>query len=114
MKLIKLLFWLTPVVSLAEGEGSRCTGGTIKNPLNICSIPELINLILGLVVDIGLPVVALAIIYVGFLFVSARGNESKLSEAKTAFFWTVVGAGIVLGAFVISAAIQGTIDNLKQ
>ena len=112
MKLIKLLFWFAPVTALATGDGSGCTGGTIKNPLNICSIPELINLILGLVIDIGLPVVALAIIYVGFLFVSARGNESKLSEAKTAFLWTVVGAAIVLGAFVISNVIKVTIDNL--
>lgn len=113
MELLK--FWLSillPVTSFADEHGDT-GGGGIGNPLKVSSIPELINLILGLVIDIGLPVVALAIIYVGFLFVSARGNESKLSEAKTAFLWTVVGAAIVLGAFVISTAIEGTINSLK-
>lgn len=108
-----LLSFLLPVTKLALAQGDGTGDGGISNPLKVESIPELINLILGLVIDIGLPVVALAIIYVGFLFVSARGNESKLSEAKTAFLWTVVGAAIVLGAFVISTAIKGTINSLK-
>lgn len=84
------------------------------NPLgSIKDIPTLINKILEIVVDIGLPIVALSIIYVGFLFVVARGNEEKLTQAKGAFFYTMVGAAIVLGAFVISTAIKATVDEIK-
>ena len=88
------------------------TGSGVHNPLNVQSIPEFINKILEIIVQIGLPVVVVAFVYVGFLFVTAQGNEAKLSEAKKAFVWTAIGAAVVLGAFVISTAIKGTIDRL--
>lgn len=103
------LFWIYKV--LAAGEG----GGTIElpNPLgDTKSITALIGKILDIVIQIGLPAIALAIVYTGFLFVKARGNETELTQAKTTLFWTVIGAAVILGAFVIQTAICGTITNL--
>lgn len=88
-------------------------GALIENPLKFNSIAELINAVLGLVVNLGTPLLVLAFVYVGFLFVYARGNETELAKAKQAFFWTVIGAALVLGAFVISAVIQNTIAELQ-
>lgn len=84
----------------------------ITNPLDSDSILQLIQKLLDTVVQIGIPVIALAIVYAGFLFVKAQGNESKLTEAKQILLYTVIGAGIVLGATVISRVIQTTIDSL--
>ena len=53
------------------------------------------------------------IIWSGFLFVTARGSDEKLSTAKKAFAYAVIGAAIVLGAFVIEQALQGTVDQLR-
>ncbi len=106
---------VSPTLVLAQGGGRAPAPGTgpITNPLgSIDSIPKLIDAILKIVVKVGLPLVALAIIYVGFLFVKAQGEPGKLTEAKEAFLYTVIGAGIVLGAFVISQAIQATVTSL--
>lgn len=84
------------------------------NPLsNVETVQQLITKILNLVVQIGLPIIVLMIIYAGFQYVTARGNPEKIKEAHGTILWTVIGAAIVLGAAVISHAISGTIDTLK-
>ncbi|HEY4476389.1 MAG TPA: hypothetical protein VJB69_00135 [Candidatus Paceibacterota bacterium] len=85
----------------------------ITNPLRAKSIVALLTALLDVIVQVGIPVIALAIVYSGFLFVKAQGNESQLSEAKQTLYWTVIGAAIVLGAFVISGVIQSTIVELE-
>ncbi len=106
------LFWIQKV--LAVGEGGE-TPGAITNPLgDIDKISKLITKILEIVVQIGLPLIALAIVYTGFLFIKAQGNETQLTEAKKTLLWTVIGAGVILGAFVIQLAIEGTITELGR
>ena len=56
--------------------------------------------------------VALAIIYCGFLFVSARGNTEKLTKAKEALLYTVIGAAILLGSWAIAIMISETVLSL--
>lgn len=96
--------------------GTGSGGSTeLPNPLgSIETISALIGKILDIVVQIGLPAIALAIVYTGFLFVKARGNETELTQAKTTLFWTVIGAAVILGAFVIQTAIQGTVTELGR
>ncbi len=100
--------------SIGEGVTENPIGGsiTIQNPLNADSLEDFITDILNVVVQIGVPVVAIMIIYTGFLFVTAQGRDDKLKTAKESFVWVIIGAAIVLGAFVISTAIQGTIEQL--
>ena len=52
------------------------------------------------------------IVYVGFLFVAARGNEEKIRSARDALMWTVIGGLILLGAEAISLVIQATVKTL--
>ena len=68
--------------------------------------------ILQFVINIGAIIVILMLVYVGFLFVVAQGNESKISEARNALLWTVIGALILLGAQAISLGIQATVTSL--
>lgn len=88
----------------------------ITNPLNtkIDSIPALIAMILNIVLVIGVPIVALAIIYTGFLFVSARGNSEKITDAKKALGYTLIGAALLLGSWVIANAIGTTIADIAS
>lgn len=87
----------------------------LENPLSgtVGSIPDLVRTILEIAMMIAIPIVALAIIYSGFLFVSAQGNEEKLKKARQTFFYTIIGGALVLGAVVIANAIAGTIDQLR-
>ncbi|NCS99484.1 hypothetical protein GW765_00725 [Candidatus Parcubacteria bacterium] len=85
------------------------------NPLgngSITSINSLIAAILDVVITLGIPVVVLAVIYSGFLFVTALGDKEKIKTARSTFLWTLVGGMIVLGAWVIAQALQTTINNI--
>ena len=87
----------------------------LDNPLsNITSLPELIDKILLAFIQIGVPVAALFIVYSGFLFVFARGNEEKLKMAKTVLTYTLIGTAVLLGAQVISSVIGGTLDQVLK
>ncbi len=85
----------------------------INNPLGSTnSLPALIQIILNGALTIGLPVVSLAVIYCGFLFVAARGNPEKLTKAKDALLWTLIGAAVLLGAWAIATMISATVTGL--
>jgi len=85
----------------------------ITNPIgSIDTINEFINVLLEGVLKIGLPVVALAIIYCGFLFVAARGNEEKITKAKDALLYTLIGAAVLLGSWAIAELIVNTVNEL--
>lgn len=85
-----------------------------KNPLAFRTLQEFFTALLEVIVLIGIPVVVLAIIFVGFLFVTAQGNEQKISSAKRALVWTLLGALLILGAQVLATAVEGTVNQLRQ
>ena len=96
---------LIPAMTFAQAND-----GKLVNPLNnITSIDGFVQTILVGALKIGMPVIALAIIYCGFLFVSARGNSEKIGEAKDALMYTLIGAAILLGAWALALLIKNTV-----
>jgi hypothetical protein len=91
-----------------------CPAGTICNPITATSLNGLLLDILQGVIKIGIPVIALAIIYAGFLLVTARGNEEQLKKGKNTLWYTVIGAAILLGSWAIALLIQQTITSLSS
>lgn len=88
-------------------------GGGLTNPLNnINSLPDFMNAILDAVVTIGSIILTLAIVYVGFLFVQAQGNDEKIKSARSALMWTVIGGLVLLGARTVGLVITSTIGAL--
>lgn len=87
-----------------------------QNPLSLgenATISTFIESILrNIVVPIGAVVSVFFIIYAGFLFVTARGSEDKVTKAKTALLNAVIGTVIILGSWVIAQAISGTVSQL--
>ena len=53
-------------------------------------------------------------VYAGFLFVTARGNETQLGTAKKAFLGAVIGTAIIMGVWVIAKAIVGTVNAIRD
>lgn len=104
----------------SDGGTDTSDGGTdtssdlrLENPLkNIDSFPDLLAAILGAVVQIGFMLLILMLVYVGFKFVAAQGNEEKLRDARSALVWTVIGGLILLGAEAISLVVQSTAEAL--
>lgn len=109
---VSLLSFLLPVF-LVQAQASTCDPAKeLCNPISSTSINDLIRNILQFVIRIGIPIIALAIIYSGFLFVAARGNSEKLGEAKKTLIYTLIGAVILLGAWAIAQLISDTVLSL--
>jgi hypothetical protein len=113
LKLISLSYLLlTPHFALNAATGT-CdpAGGKLCNPLGdtATDVPTFIKTLLTGLLQIGIPIVALAVIYSGFLFVEARGNSEKLTKAKDALLYTLIGAAILLGSWAIAQMISATV-----
>ncbi|MBM2817931.1 MAG: protein of unknown function with transrane region [Parcubacteria group bacterium] len=115
--LISLFF--QPILSYGQDSGDNGGGNkttiTLKNPLGskINNLPSFIYMILDIAFQIGAIFSVLAIIYVGFLFVKARGDPEELKTARTAFLYTVIGIAVLLGAVLIATVIQSTISDVS-
>lgn len=112
-----LFLFLVPVFVLAGGPPNSGYNILIPNPLiggtnNLYSFISLV--INNVLMPLGGVVVVIYIIYSGFLFVTARGNETKLATAKRAFMYAVIGTAILLGAWAISLAIKATIGQITN
>lgn len=84
----------------------------LVNPIKVDNINDFIKILLQGVLKIGMPIIALAIIYCGFLFVQARGKPDEITKAKDALTWTLVGAAILLGSWAIAELIANTVLTL--
>jgi len=93
---------------------ANCVPGELCSPLNsaFSSVPNFIAGFLRVMVMVALPIISLFIVYSGFLFVSARGNTGKLETARNNFVYVIVGAILILGAWVIATMIGGTVQQL--
>ena len=110
----------SPTTQSSGGNSSQSSGGntgqnvTLINPLGAgTSLPALLNDILQFVVQIGSIIVIFMLVYVGFLFIVARGEPGKISEARRALLYTLIGALILLGAEAIALGIQATVQALS-
>lgn len=112
--IILTYIFLLPVLALYADQGpTDCPPGKICNPLSsTTTLPDLIKSILEGALKIGLPLIALAIIYCGFLFVQARGKPEELKKAKDALLYTIIGAAILLGSLAIAQMITNTVTAL--
>jgi hypothetical protein len=88
--------------------------GYLGNPLNpdYSTIPNFIAGALKVLVMVSLPVISFFIVYSGFLFLTAQGSEEGLSKAKRNFMYVILGAILILGAWVIATLIGGTVTQL--
>ncbi len=111
--LIGLAFIPLGVLAGAPGPGTS-PSIQIENPISVSTIQEFVAKVLDIVVTISTPFLVVMFIYSGFLFVWARGKDTELKKAKDVFFYTVIGAALVLGAFILATAIDATINQLKR
>ena len=110
-----IAFIFLPLVSFAAPETNS---SLFENPLKsgtgggVSNIYVLVSKILDFVVQIGAIAVIFAIIYAGFLFVKAQGNETAIEAAKKTLFTAVIGGVILLGAKTFSVVVCNTAKSL--
>lgn len=86
----------------------------LNNPIKVDGIPQFISEALKVMVMVALPIISLFIVYSGFLFVFAQGNQEQLAKAKTNFLYVIIGSIFILGAWVFASLIGGTISELTS
>lgn len=83
---------------------------TLKNPLKVDSVAGLIQSFVVVFSYIVILFAVLAIIWVGFQFILARGNPERMNELKSWLLWIVVGVAIVIGARLIIQVVISTLS----
>lgn len=85
-----------------------------QNPLGcgITSLPQFIKGILTIIVKVGIPIATIFIIWSGFLFLTAQGDEAQLTKAKKSFLWACIGTAVLLGSWLLATAINATIQSI--
>ncbi|MDQ5969102.1 MAG: hypothetical protein QG579_259 [Patescibacteria group bacterium] len=88
----------------------------IQNPIggSDMTIVDFIQKVIDFALTVGIPIIAIAIIYAGLLFVTARGNDKQLETAKNAFTYAVIGGAILLGSFIFAKLIKDTIETIAM
>ena len=85
---------------------------TLTNHLNgITSIEGLALAILEIFITVATPIIILFIIYAGFLYVTAKGDATKVGKATKALTYAIIGAIMILGATVFAEIMKTTIAS---
>ena len=88
--------------------------GTHKGFANPCGWNQLVDLarrLLNFMVYIAVPIAAIAFAYAGWLYLSARGNPSQITQAHGIFLNVLIGIVIILIAWLVVRLI---FDELVQ
>jgi len=129
LSLLLITVIVFPLVTLASGSNTPNPGGgsndpkisvNISNPFNCgqadndnCTLMSLITAILERVI---MPVAAVGvvlwIIWSGFQFVIAQGKPADLETARQNLLWSLIGAGVLLGAAAIAKVVELTVREL--
>jgi uncharacterized RDD family membrane protein YckC len=81
----------------------------LENPLRVTTIEGLLRAIIAVVLVFAVPIIIFFIIYAGFLYVTARGNEQQVQQATRALLYALVGGLLILGAYVLIQIIANLI-----
>ena len=116
IKLFTLCTFILPTFVTAQGVTPPPTPIVINipNPTTAgSSLMEVLNaILLNIVEPIAAVAVVIWIIWAGFGYVLAQGNPAKIEKAHQRLLWSLIGAGILLGAAGISVVVQKTVEAL--
>ena len=93
------------------GDGKLCN--PLKNEMGLWELVEYI--VRDILVEIIAPIViTLALLWSGFMFIAAQGNNDKLIEARRNFLYVVAGSILLIGAYLILEVILNTVEDITN
>ncbi len=102
---VLILLTALPIFAQSQNRG-------LENPLRFTSIERFIEGALQAMVMIALPIISVFIIWAGFMFVKARGKPNEISDAKKNLTYVLIGATLILSAWVLATLIGSTVSQL--
>lgn len=94
--------------------GGGSGGGLSGAPGRDLTIKDVFNIIVGLtcwLTRMAIFLIVIFVMYYGFLFMKAQGDPAKVTEAKKAFLWGIVGIIVILGTYSIIATVAHTVGG---
>ena len=88
--------YFLPIIVNGKFDIGGGTGGGIPNPIDTTSFTVLLERIIGYLVLIGAPILALMVLYGGFMILTAGGNPEKFKSGKDVILYAVIGYTIIL------------------
>lgn len=85
---------------------------SIDDPLDNTTVIQIIDAIMdNFLAPIGFGLAAIMIIWGGILYMTAGGNEQRVSAAKRTIMWAIVGFAIVISAKFIIDLIEYVLES---
>lgn len=105
LPLAAIILGSAPFVAFAQGK--------IPNPLNgVTSLEQVVAIVVNVVQILLIMATVIYLLYAGLMFVTARGEAAKLTKARDALLWGMVGAALILAARVLVTTLQSTVNNV--
>lgn len=86
----------------------------ITSPSKFTDLSQVVTAVVDVVQVLLIMATVLYLLYAGLMFVTARGDANKISQARDALLWGMVGAALIIGARVLVAAIQSGVGNILK
>lgn len=99
----------TGLKDATDGLKQTATAGFGNDVVNSPSISSVIGKIIGVVLSFVGVIFLILIIYAGFTWMLARGNDADVKKAKDLMYDAVVGLIIILAAYAITAFVGNTL-----
>ncbi len=106
--------WALPV----HAQGLKNSGGNLKNIGKAAGVntEQDVGSMVGGIISAALSLVGVIflalMVYAGFLWMTARGESDQITKAKNIVVSSLIGLGVVLSAYAITAFVTGSVGNL--
>lgn len=91
--------------------------GTVGNQAGITSqrtLPEIVGSIINIVLGFLGIVFLVLMLYAGFQWMTAGGDEKKVDKARTMITQAIIGLVVIVAAFSISSFVLSSLVNVTQ
>lgn len=86
----------------------------VPNPTGFKDLGQVVSAVVNIVQVLLIMATTLYLLYAGLMFVTARGEPSKITAARDALLWGMVGAALILAARVLVTALQGGVNSILK
>jgi hypothetical protein len=108
----KILLYTLPILAVC------CfpvlASAALQNPTKFKDLGQVVLAVINIVQILLIMATVLYLLYAGLMFVTARGEPSKLIKARDALLWGMVGAALILAARVLVVTLQGAVNSILK
>ncbi|MBI4592227.1 hypothetical protein HY733_02155 [Candidatus Uhrbacteria bacterium] len=108
-----LLLPAAALAQLSEAQTDLTTVGTaIGTDATTNTLPELIGNIIAVLLSVLGIIFVVLVVYAGFLYLTAAGDDTKVKKAKTLLSQSIIGLVIIIAAYAIASFVIDALTDV--